>query len=358
MKILIAGGGTGGHLFPALALAEAFKERDPQSEVLFVGSRRGLEGSLVEKEGFPLKTIDLASLKGKDWLGKIRALFVVPRSLVQAAGVLRGFRPDFVLGVGGYASGPVVLAAWVLGYKTFLQEQNVFPGLSNRILGRFVDRAFISFAESAGHFPKGKAVLTGNPVRRRLRAGIGSAASGPFTLLIFGGSQGAHRLNQTMAAALPLLRDLKGKIRFIHQTGEKDFSEVRGAYEREGFEAEVRPFIHDMERVYGLADLVLCRAGATTLFELMALGKPAILVPYPFAANDHQTLNAESLVKAGAAQRVADGELSPETVERLLRELAADPLRLKKMGERALALARPEAAREIVNLCYETAGHG
>jgi len=358
MKILIAGGGTGGHLFPGLALAEAFKERDPRNEILFVGSRRGLEGSLVEKEGYALKTIDLASLKGKNWFQKIRALFVVPRSLIQAAGVLRAFRPEWVVGVGGYASGPVVLAAWALGYKTFLQEQNVFPGLSNRILGRFVDRAFISFAESAGHFPAGKAVLTGNPVRRRIRAGKGETAPHPFTLLIFGGSQGAHRLNQVMGTTLPLLKDLQGKIRIIHQTGEKDFPEVREAYQREGFEAEVSPFIYDMDRVYGLADLVLCRAGATTLFELMALGKPAILVPYPHAANDHQTLNAESLVKAGAALRVADGELSPAIVNRHLRELAADPLRLKKMSERASALARPEAAGKIVNLCYETAGHG
>ncbi len=323
-----------------------------------MGSRRGLEGSLVEKEGYTLKTIDLASLKGKNWFQKVRALLGVPRSLIQAAGVLRAFRPGWVVGVGGYASGPVVLAAWALGYRTFLQEQNVFPGLSNRILGRFVDRAFISFAESAERFPAGKAVLTGNPVRRRIRAEKGSAAPHPFTLLVFGGSQGAHRLNQVMGAALPLLRDLKGRIRIIHQTGEKDFPEVREAYQREGFEAEVRPFFHDMERVYGLADLVLCRAGATTLFELMAQGKPAILVPYPYAANDHQTLNAESLVRAGAALRVADRELSPEIVNRHLRELAADPLRLKKMGEQALALARPDAAREIVNLCYEMAGHG
>ncbi|MBP1711988.1 MAG: murG [Deltaproteobacteria bacterium] len=358
MKVLIAGGGTGGHLFPALALAEAFKERDPRNEILFVGSRRGLEGSLVEKEGYALMTIDLASLKGKSWFQKIRALLVVPRSLIQAAGVLRSFRPDWVMGVGGYASGPVVLAAWALGYKTFLQEQNVFPGLSNRILGRFVERAFISFAESAGHFPAGKAILTGNPVRRRIRAEKRAAASHPFTLLIFGGSQGAHRLNQVMGATLPLLKDLQGKIRIIHQTGERDFPEFRETYQREGFEAEVHPFIYDMDRVYGQADLVLCRAGATTLFELMASGKPAILVPYPYAANDHQTLNAENLVRAGAALRVADGELSPEIVNRLLRELAADPRRLKEMGEKALALARPEAAREIVNLCYETAGHG
>ena len=312
----------------------------------------------MAKEGYALKTIDLASLKGKNLFQKIRALFVVPRSLIQAAGVLRAFRPHLVVGVGGYASGPVVLAAWALGYKTFLQEQNVFPGLSNRILGRFVDRAFISFPESAGHFPAGKAVLTGNPVRRRIRAGKGETAPHPFTILIFGGSQGAHRLNQVMVATLPLLKDLRGKIGSFTRPGRRIFRKSARLINGRGSRPRFSPFIYDMDRVYGLADLVLCRAGATTLFELMALGKPAILVPYPYAANDHQTLNARSLVKAGAALRVADGELSPEIVNRLLRELSADPLRLKKMGERASALAKPDAAGEIVNLCYEMAGHG
>jgi UDP-N-acetylglucosamine--N-acetylmuramyl-(pentapeptide) pyrophosphoryl-undecaprenol N-acetylglucosamine transferase len=360
MKILIAGGGTGGHLFPALALAEAFKERDPRNEILFVGSRRGLESSLVEKEGYPLKTIDLVTWKGKNLFQKIRALLVIPRSLIQAAGVLRSFHPDLVLGVGGYASGPVVLAAWAMGYKTALQEQNVFPGLSNRLLGRFVGRAFISFAESAAHFPAGKAVLTGNPVRGKIRAeGLdpGGPSSSSFTFLVFGGSQGAHRLNQALVETLPRLRDLQGKIRIIHQTGERDYREVREAYNQEKIEAEVRPFFADMDRVYRLADLVMCRAGATTLFELMAMGKPAILVPYPYAANDHQTLNARSLLEAGAALLVADGELSSGIVDRLLRELAADRPRLKKMGEKAFALAKPHAARDIVHRCYEMVDH-
>jgi UDP-N-acetylglucosamine--N-acetylmuramyl-(pentapeptide) pyrophosphoryl-undecaprenol N-acetylglucosamine transferase len=326
-----------------------------------VGSRRGLEGSLVEKEGYALRTIALASWKGKSILQKMQTLGVIPKSLLQAARVLRGFRPHLVLGVGGYASGPVVLAAWALRYKTALQEQNVFPGLSNRILGRFVDRAFISFPDSAAYFPAGKAVLTGNPVRRKIRPEEFPGSAGirrPFSILIFGGSQGAHRLNQVMVATLPLLRDLRGKIGILHQTGDKDFQEVRAGYLREGFEAEVQPFIYDMDRAYRMADLVLCRAGATTLFELMATGKPAILVPYPFAANDHQTLNARSLAEAGAAVLVADGELSPEGVNRLLRDLSADPRRLKRMSEQALALAKPNAAGEIVNLCYEMAGHG
>ena len=326
-----------------------------------MGSRRGLEGSLVEKEGYALRTIDLVSWKGKGIFKKIQAWMVVPKSLIQAAGVLRTFQPHFVLGVGGYASGPVVLAAWAMRYKTALQEQNVFPGLSNRILGRFVDRAFLSFPDSAPHFPMAKAVLTGNPVRRKMQPGKFPGSFDlrrSFTILIFGGSQGAHRLNQVMVATIPLLADLRGKIGIIHQTGEKDFQEVRAAYQQAGFEAEVHPFIHDMDRVYGLADLVLCRAGATTLFELMAMGKPAILVPYPFAANDHQTLNARNLVEAGAAVTVADGALSPATVNRLLRELSADPSRLQKMGERALSLAKPNAARDIVNLCYEMVGHG
>jgi UDP-N-acetylglucosamine--N-acetylmuramyl-(pentapeptide) pyrophosphoryl-undecaprenol N-acetylglucosamine transferase len=361
MRIIIAGGGTGGHLFPALALTEAFKDRDPKNEILLVGSRKGLEASIVAREGYTLRAIEVVSLKGKSFWGKVRGLVAVPRSLVQSGRLIHSFRPDMVLGVGGYASGPVVLTAWALGYKTAIHEQNAFPGLSNRILGRFVDRAFISFQVSARHFPRKKAVLTGNPVRKRMhRRGI-VERSGPeskFTLFIFGGSQGAHQLNQVMEEALTHLKELKGRLRIIHQTGDRDYVEVKEAYRREGFEAEVSPFIHEMDRAYAMADLVLCRAGATTLFELMAMGKPAILVPYPYAANDHQTLNARTLVDAGAAMMVANGDLSGARLGQIVRQLSADPARLKEMGEQALALAKPNAAQVIVNLCYEMVNHG
>ncbi len=342
-------------------MAEAFKDREPGNEILFVGSRRGLEASIVAREGYALKTIEGASVKGKPVWGKLRSLMAVPKSLLQSGSLLRSFKPDIVLGVGGYASGPVVLTAWAMGYHTAIHEQNIFPGLSNRILGRFVDRIFISFADSSRHFSRGKTLLTGNPVRGMIRSPGFLQERKPgakFTLFIFGGSQGAHHLNQAVEEALIYLREWKERLHIIHQTGEKDYREVQEAYRREEFEAEVHPFIHAMDRAYALADLVLCRAGATTLFELMTTGLPAILVPYPYAANDHQTLNAKTMVDAGAAVLVANGDLTGVHLSRILKELIEDPPRLKKMGERAAALAQPDAAQKIITLCYEMVGHG
>ena len=342
-------------------MAEAFKDREPGNEILFVGSRRGLEAGIVAREGYALKTIEVASVKGKPVWGKLRSLMAVPKSLLQSGSLLRSFKPDIVLGVGGYASGPVVLTAWAMGYHTAIHEQNIFPGVSNRILGRFVDRIFISFADSSRHFSRGKTLLTGNPVRGMIRSPGFLQERKPgakFTLLIFGGSQGAHHLNQAVEEALIYLREWKERLYIIHQTGEKDYREVQEAYRREEFEAEVHPFIHAMDRAYALADLVLCRAGATTLFELMTTGLPAILVPYPYAANDHQTLNAKTMVDVGAAVLVANGDLTGVHLSRILKELIEDPPRLKKMGKRAAALAQPDAAQKIVTLCYEMAGHG
>jgi UDP-N-acetylglucosamine--N-acetylmuramyl-(pentapeptide) pyrophosphoryl-undecaprenol N-acetylglucosamine transferase len=353
---MIAAGGTGGHLFPALAVAEAFGERDPANRIVFVGSRRGLEAGVLAGEGYDLETIDSAALQGKKWRGKLASLASIPQSLGQSRKLLRSFRPEVVLGFGGYTSGPVVLAAWAGGYKTAIHEQNAFPGLSNRILGRVVARVFLSFEESAGHFPRSKAVLTGNPVRRMIRQGKARPLpkeEGKFVVFIFGGSQGAHRLNQAMGESLAHLGDLKEKLQIIHQTGDPDYDEVRQGYGQAGMTAEVHRFIRDMDRAYGLADLVLCRAGATTLFEIMALGKPAVLVPYPYAANDHQTLNARALVDAGAAMMVADGDLNGLNLSGILRGLIGDRRKLVEMGERAAALARPRAAEEMVELCYE-----
>jgi UDP-N-acetylglucosamine--N-acetylmuramyl-(pentapeptide) pyrophosphoryl-undecaprenol N-acetylglucosamine transferase len=361
MKVLIAGGGTGGHLFPALAVAEAFRERDPENRIVFVGSQRGLETSLVAREGYELKAIEAAAWKGKGIGGKLMSLLAIPRSLWQSRRLLRSVRPDLVLGVGGYASGPVVLTAWAMGFRTAIHEQNSFPGLSNRILGRVVDRVFISFENSGDHFPRRKTVLTGNPVRKKLRR-VKEDSREPgekeFTLFIFGGSQGAHRLNQAIEESLPHLGDLKGRMRMIHQTGDKDYDYVRAFYKREGVAAEVHRFIYDMERAYRAADLILCRAGATTLFELMAMGKTAILVPYPYAANDHQTLNAKALVDAGAAVMVANADLDGEVLGRLVRDLEEDPERRKRMGERAAALAQLGAAEKISDLCCRMVENG
>ena len=361
MKVLIAGGGTGGHLFPALAVAEAFRERDPENRIVFAGSQRGLENSLLAREGYELRVIEVAALKGKGIGGKLKSLLAIPKCLWQSWRLLRSVQPAFVLGVGGYASGPVLLTAWAMGFRTAIHEQNSFPGLSNRILGKFVDRVFISFENSGAHFPRRKTVLAGNPVRKKLqRAKEDSREPGEkeFTLFVFGGSQGAHRLNRAMEESLAALGDLKGKVRIIHQTGDKDYDYVRAFYEKEGVAAEVHRFIYDMERAYRAADLILCRAGATTLFELMAMGKAAILVPYPYAANDHQTLNAKALVDAGAALMVADADLNGKELSRLVRELREDPERRKRMGERAAALAQPGAAEKIADLCYRMVGNG
>jgi len=334
-------------------------ERDPLSQILFIGSGRGLETAVLGKGRYAYQAISAASWHGKKVRGKIRSLLQIPRSLWQAGREIRRFRPDIVLGMGGYASGPVVWTAWALGYRTAIHEQNAFPGLANRILGRFVDRIFLSFPDSAHRFPEKKTILTGNPVRRTMRPRPSDGSSGPrpeFTLLVFGGSQGAHRLNEAMIEALPHLSEKKGRWRIIHQTGERDLHEVQRGYEREGWAAEVKSFIEEMDRAYQAADLVLCRAGATTVFELMAMGKPAVLVPYPFAANDHQTLNAQVLVRAGAAVQIRNGNLTGRHLGETLRALAGDPERLRAMGRAAAALARPEAAREIVRGCYELIG--
>ena len=315
----------------------------------------------MAREGYELKVIEAAALKGKGIGGMLASLLAIPRSLWQSWRLLRSVQPGLVLGVGGYASGPVVLTAWAMGFRTAIHEQNSLPGLSNRILGRFVDRVFISFENSGAHFPRRKTVLTGNPVRKKLRRAKGNSwqqGEKEFTLLVFGGSQGAHRLNLAMEESLPHLGDLKGKMRIIHQTGDMDYDYVRAFYEREGVAAEVHRFIYDMDQAYRAADLILCRAGATTLFELMAMGKAAILVPYPYAANDHQTLNAKALVDAGAALMAADADLNGKVLSGLVRELKEDPERRRRMGERAAALAQPGAAEKIADLCHRMVENG
>ncbi len=268
---------------------------------------------------------------------------MIGKSLGQSWRLLRSFQADLVLGMGGYTSGPVVLAAWALGQRTAIHEQNVIPGLSNKILGKVVDRVFISFPETARFFPHQKTFCTGNPVRKRFKTPLSLGAAekkGQFTIFIFGGSQGAHRLNKSMAEALPLLADLKEKIHIIHQTGSKDYQQMKEVYAQQGWAAEIYSFLEDIERAYARADLVICRAGASTLFELMAMGKPAILVPFPFAANDHQTLNARALVKAGAAFLVVDREINGAFLSTLLKRLLNDPAQLIEMGKRAASLAK------------------
>ncbi len=357
--MIIAGGGTGGHLFPGVAVAEALREQDVRHEVLFVGTERGLEKRVLPELGYPLATLDVEGIKGRSWRNSLQAALKIPKSMIQAYKITRDFSPDVVLGVGGYASGPAVLAAHLMGIKTAIAEQNAIPGVTNRILANFVDRIFLSFPDRDGEFPARKSMVTGNPIRAAFAAAAAATRREPgeaFRLLVFGGSQGAHALNTAMLAAAALLEDLRETVRISHQTGAKDVPEVRAGYEKLGINATVHPFIMDMARAYREADLLICRAGATSVAEITAMGKAAILIPFPFAIHDHQTKNAEVLVRAEAALMIPERELTGARLARAIRELAASPERVAAMSARSRDLGRPQAAAEIASACVALAG--
>jgi UDP-N-acetylglucosamine--N-acetylmuramyl-(pentapeptide) pyrophosphoryl-undecaprenol N-acetylglucosamine transferase len=353
VRILVAGGGTGGHVFPGLALAEEVVTRHPGNDAVFVGTARGLEASVVPAAGFPIELIEVRGLKGKGWLAALGNLLLLPRALVRSLRILASWRPDVVVGVGGYASGPVVLAAWLLRIPTAVQEQNAVAGLTNRLLGLLVDAAFTAFPETATCFPKGKALQLGNPIRRQLLENFMLPATGDGVpgLLVFGGSQGAHALNMRVVEALPHLADLRGRLRIVHQTGARDREAVLRGYQAVGFEAEVSDFIEDMSGAYAAADLVVCRAGATTLAELTVCRKPSILIPFAAAADNHQVVNATSLLKAGAAVMIEERDLTGELLAAEIRAILAHPERREAMARAAGHLGSPAAASEIADFC-------
>jgi UDP-N-acetylglucosamine--N-acetylmuramyl-(pentapeptide) pyrophosphoryl-undecaprenol N-acetylglucosamine transferase len=354
MRILIAGGGTGGHLFPGIAVAEEFLARDPGNEVLFVGTERGIEARVLPRFGYHLECIATTGMRGKNVFSKVKGVWLLLLGYAQSRRIIRTFKPDLVLGVGGYASGPLVLAARNSSCKCFIHEQNALPGLTNRILARVVQTVFISLEESRRHVPAGKLLLTGNPLRRQIldRLSEERRANGNgngFRLLVFGGSAGAHRINMTMIEALPELAALRDRITITHQTGEADLEAVQQAYQREGFCAEVVPFIDNMAEAYQKADLILCRAGATTIAEVTACGKACVFVPYPYATDDHQRKNAEALVNKGAGFLILDRELSGKRLAAMIEELGRNPAVRKSAGIKAAAMARPDAAKIIVD---------
>ena len=358
MRMLIAGGGTGGHLFPGLALAEEVKTRHPRNDVLFVGTPRGLETRIVPRNGFPLELVDVGPLKRQGALGTLRGLGRVPRALWQSRRILRKFDPDVVVGVGGYASGPVVMAAWMMRIPTAVQEQNALPGFTNRTLGRFARACFIAFDEARAGFPPGRTHLLGNPIRRAFLDNYlhSKEPSGQrLSILVTGGSQGAHVLNLRLAEALEeLAPELGQRLRVVHQTGEKDLPEIARRYQAlgdSGVDAQATAFIDDMANAYAQADLLVCRAGATTIAELTVCKKPAILVPFPYAADDHQTVNARSMVRNGAAILLPERDLTGQKLAGELRALEADRERLRRMARQSGLLGRPEAAREIAEVC-------
>ncbi len=353
--MLVAGGGTGGHVFPGVALAEEVVTRHPANDVVFVGTARGLEATVVPQAGFPIELIDVKGLKGKGLLDTLKNLLLLPLAFLQSLRILRKWRPDVVVGVGGYASGPVVLTAWLLRIPTAVQEQNAIAGLTNRVLGRFAEAAFTAFPEAARHFPRRKVYQLGNPIRRTLMENYMRPEVKHETprLLVFGGSQGAHALNMRVIEALPHLADLRDHLKITHQTGARDRDYVEKGYRAVGFEPDVREFITDMSGAYAGTDLVVCRAGAMALAELTVCKKPAILVPFPAAADNHQVQNAKSLVDAGAAVMIEERDLTGEVLAREIRAILDSPERREKMARAAGRLGSPQAAKEIADVCTE-----
>jgi UDP-N-acetylglucosamine--N-acetylmuramyl-(pentapeptide) pyrophosphoryl-undecaprenol N-acetylglucosamine transferase len=348
MRLLIAGGGTGGHVFPALAIARAVMDEDPQAKILFVGTRHGIEARILPDTDYDIRYITTRGLRKTGLLNNVFGLLELPLGMMQSVSVIREFKPGFVLGVGGYASGPTLLAAVLLRIPNAIQEQNSVMGTTNRILSRFVDKIFISWEKTDPSTPHQKTIFAGNPIRADLLQESGPDENHErFNILVFGGSRGARSLNLSIAANLDLLAPLADRINVLHQTGEGAAEEIKGAYDRAGIKADVREFIHEMGPAYQWADMVVCRSGASTLAELTALGKPAIVIPYPYAIGDHQARNARVLESGGAVRVVLDRELSNGTLVKEIKALAENPDLLLDMARKSREFGRPDAARSI-----------
>ncbi len=364
LRCALTGGGTGGHLFPALAIGRALRARWPQGGILFLGSAGGPEREAVASEGWDFAALTVRGVKGRGPVRAAAGLALVVRGAWQARRALRQFRPDVAVGTGAYVSAPVLLAARMLGVPVVLHEQNAYPGLANRLLARWTRPAAVALGmpAAASFFGRMRVEVTGNPVRQEVlgrdraaaRAALGIAPES-IVSLIFGGSQGAHRINLSALEALPLLAAERERLHLIHATGERDADTVREGYGTLGFRATVATFISDMGAAYAAADFAICRAGASTLAELAAVGLPALLVPYPFAANDHQRKNAEAVVRAGAASLVLDRDLTGEAMAAFIRQAVRAPEALREMGRRARTLAAPDAADRVASLVREVA---
>ena len=358
-RCVIAGGGTGGHLFPGIAVAKELERRFENAEILFVVGRKRIESEILSRYGYKAMTIDVEGLKGRGWKKGVAVMVRLPKSFLQSIRIIREFSPALVIGMGGYSAGPICLAARFMGIPTAIHEQNSCPGLTNRLLSRFADRVFISFEESRKYF-KGRALsLTGNPVRLELFSNKRPDVkdSGEWTILVVGGSQGARAINEAFAEAMVCLNRRGMNPNVIHQTGETDYERAVEDYREKGVKGELVPFIQDMTTAYNRADLVVSRAGATTIFELAALGKPCILIPYPHATNQHQEINALSLVRAGGAEMIRQSDLDGETLARVLTKYMDDRSALEEMGKRARKIGRPDAAQRIVDQLLEMKRH-
>lgn len=354
---MIAGGGTGGHLFPGLALAEEFKKRDSNNEVIFVGTEHGIEARIIPREGYPIKFVRAGGFVGLSFLGKIKALCTLVLSIIDSYRILQAALPDIVIGVGGYASGAVVFIANMKSVPTLIHEQNSVPGLTNKLLGKFVEKICVTYQESISSFPLGKTFLTGNPIRSKILRGDRESAyrlfslnKDLFTVFIFGGSSGARSINRAMVNALNHIAEIKEKVQFLHQTGDKDYESVKESYRKAGIKGTVTPFIYQMAEAYAVADIVISRAGATTLAELTSLGKPAVLVPYPYAAGRHQEMNAIKLREMGAAFVLMDSELTGEAIAGHIKNMYGSESIRVEMQRASRGLGRPEACNKIVDI--------
>jgi UDP-N-acetylglucosamine--N-acetylmuramyl-(pentapeptide) pyrophosphoryl-undecaprenol N-acetylglucosamine transferase len=349
MRAIIAGGGTGGHLNPGIAVAREIQRRHPGSRILFVGADRGIETRLVPQEGFELRTLPVGGIQREALTTKLRNLAATVSGIFKAKHILSDFKPDVVIGVGGYASFPTMAAAILKRYPCLVMEQNAIPGLANRVVGRWVDFAAVPDPRTQPFF-RGRAVVTGNPIRPQFKSVPAKTHQPPYTLLIFGGSQGARAINNAVRDSLPLLKKWNVPLRFVHQTGEKQLDELKLAYAAAGFEADVRAYFNDFHQQFAAADLILSRSGASTIDELKASGRAAILVPLPTAADDHQTKNAQSMVEENAAMLIRNSELTGEKLAEALRSLLSDAGHIAEMERNARRIAILDSERRIVDL--------
>ncbi len=360
MRVIIAGGGTGGHLFPGIAIAEAFMAKDSDNRVLFVSTGKPFELSVLSKKGFAHKRITSEGIKGRGFFRQIRSMLKIPKGIFESIRIIKEFRPDIVVGVGSYASGPVAMGAWLLGIKIVLHEQNILPGITNRILSRLADRIYVSFKNTKWGLSPKKVHITGNPVRKEILQSARDQKSDDLedseqmrrlSILVIGGSQGAHSINMAVMDAIKHIKE-KTRFFFVHQTGSNDETMVKNTYMKHGICCTVQSFFIDMAQQYKKADLVICRAGATTVAEVTATGKGVIFIPYPFAADNHQALNARTLADAGAAEMILQKDLSGIILAERIEYYASNPEALYKMASRAKNFGRPNAAENIVDDCY------
>jgi UDP-N-acetylglucosamine--N-acetylmuramyl-(pentapeptide) pyrophosphoryl-undecaprenol N-acetylglucosamine transferase len=352
LRIVVAGGGTGGHLFPGIAIAKEFMARNSATRVIFVSTGNRLEKTVLSKAGFELRSIEVAGIKGRGIWNQFKSVLKIPGAILTAMGLVKKFSPDLIVGLGSYSAGPVVIGAWLMRVPIAIHEQNILPGITNRILARFADRIYISFENTQSPLNPQKVYWTGNPVRRELLETVAlDTDQKAFTVLIIGGSQGAHRINTAMIEALEHLQDSE-RLHFVHQTGETDEGSVREAYRKRTVSATAQSFFDDMAERYRQADLIICRSGATTVAEITALGKAAIFIPFPHAADNHQMLNAAGLARDGAAEIIVEKELSGHLLCERIEHYMDHPEALADMAARARRHGNPEAAKNIVDDCY------